>query len=85
MLSLSKYLWKCVLGIELVYSACLFYEFGLTAEKVKLHHDLLELLPFFEWGNPLRMAMTGLCLAVYAIFFGWYMVWMHNSSLEKSA
>lgn len=82
MLSLKKYLWKCVLGAEIAYAACLFYEFKLSPEKTKLHHDLLELLPFFVWGDLLRMSLTGIALAVYAVVVGWYCVWMHNSSME---
>ena len=82
MLLFSRYIWKCILGTELIYIACLFYGLTLSAEKITLHHDLLELLPFFVWGNTVRMAMTGFCLAVYAAFIGWYMVWMHNSSMK---
>lgn len=82
MLSLAKYVWKCVLGTVVVYAACIFYGVTLSGERAELHHELLGLLPFFEWGQPLGMILAGACLALYALLFGWYIVWMHNSSME---
>lgn len=82
MLSLGKYVWKCIVGTELVYFGCLLYGTTLSGERAKLHHSLLELLPLFKWGEPSHVVMTAICMALMAGLFGWYMVWMHNSSME---
>ncbi len=83
MLRFGPYVWKCLLGTEVVYVACVFYGAALSGPQRTLHRQLLELLPFFQWNQPVPMLLTAVCLAVYAAAFGAYMVWMHNSSLEK--
>jgi hypothetical protein len=48
---------------------------------MELHHSLFELLPGFVWGNVRSMALGALYLGVFAGIAGWYIAWMHNSSL----
>jgi len=81
MLSFVSYGWKCVLGTELVYTACLFYGKRLSLEAQQLHRSLFELLPGFSWEQPSSMVLTGVYLAFMAAVFSLYIVWMHNSSI----
>jgi hypothetical protein len=81
-LSLKSYGWKCVLGIELVYVACLSYgSLFLTGKAQDLHHSIFELFPGFIWGNVVSYVLIGVYFFVMAWIFAWYMVWMHNSSM----
>ncbi len=85
-LSVKKYVWKCVLGAEVVYVICLvggYLPFRTTAGTM-LHHLLFETLPGFVWGNPLSILLGAVYVFVLAWIFGSYYVWMHNSSLEKN-
>ena len=81
-LSLMKYGWKCALGIELFYAACLWYGTNLTGAAAELHHSLFELLPLFTWISVPSVLMGGLCLFLFAWVFACYMVWMLNTSQE---
>ena len=84
-LSLKSYVWKCVLGSEIVYFICLFG--GLiplrSVEATKLHHLFFEVLPGFTWINTGSVILGAVYMFIFALIFGSYMVWMHNSSLIK--
>lgn len=84
-LSLKSYVWKCVVGLEVAYFICLLggYLPWRTVAGRELHHALFETLPSFVWGNPASIILGAVYMLVFAWIFGWYMVWMHNSSLEK--
>jgi len=83
-LSLKSYGWKCVLGAEVAYAACLLG--GLlplrSARGIELHHTLFETLPGFTWLNLQSVILGAVYMLVLAWIFAWYYVWMHNSSLE---
>jgi hypothetical protein len=72
MLSTTKYASLCVLGIEVFYVLCLFYEFLLPAKRKELHRALFELLPGFVWGNILSMVWGAVFLAIAAWITGSY-------------
>lgn len=84
-LSLTSYVWKCVLGAEVVYFICLLG--GLlplrSARAIELHHTLFETLPGFSWISAGSVVLGAIYMFVFAWIFGAYMVWMHNSSLEQ--
>jgi hypothetical protein len=83
-LSLKSYGWKCVIGMEVVYVACLAYgSLFLTGNAQQLHRTFFETLPGFVWGNVLSYIVTGVYLFVMSWIFATYMVWMHNSSLVQ--
>jgi len=84
MLSLKRYGWLCVLGIEVFYVACLAYGSILSGKAQELHHSLFELLPGFSWGSVGSVILGAVYLFVFAWIFAWYIVWMHNTSLVKS-
>lgn len=85
-LSLKSYVQKCVLGAEIVYVLCLVggYLPWRTQRGIELHHTLFETLPGFTWGNFGSFIWGAILIAIIAWVFGAYMVWMHNSSLEKN-
>ena len=83
MLSLKRYRWLCVLGGEVLYALCILGGF-LPLRSVRgteLHHALLETLPGFTWINIGSVLLGAVYVFVFAWLFGWYIVWMHNSSL----
>ena len=84
-LSLTSYVWKCILGAEVIYTLCLIggYLPWRTQRGIELHHTLFETLPGLVWGNSTSILWGALVLAVFAVLFGSYMVWMHNSSLIR--
>lgn len=86
MLSLKSYVWKCILGAEIVYVLCLVG--GLlpfrSQSGIELHHQLFETLPGFTWLTFGSVIWGAIFIAVIAWIFGAYMVWMHNSSLVKN-
>lgn len=82
-LSLKSYGWKCVLGIEVFYVACLFYGGFLSGKAAALHHDLFTLIPGFNWLTTGSVIWGAIYLFIAAWIFAWYMVWMHNSSLVQ--
>jgi len=49
-LSLKKYVWKCVLGAEIAYAACLTGGFLplRSVRGLELHHALFETIPGFN-------------------------------------
>jgi len=82
-LSLKSYVWKCVLGGEMAYFVCLFggvLAFR-SAEAIRLHHLLFETLPGFTWITAGSVILGAFYVLIFALIFGSYMVWMHNSSL----
>lgn len=83
MLLLKRYGWLCVLGAEAAYLLCLVggYLPWRTAQGTALHHALFETLPGFTWGNIGSVILGAVYVFVFAWIFGWYIVWMHNSSL----
>lgn len=83
MLQLKRYGWLCVLGIEVLYVACLAYGSLLSGKAQELHHSLFELLPGFSWGSIGSVILGAVELFVFAWIFAWYIVWMHNTSLVK--
>lgn len=82
-LSLKSYVWKCVLGGEILYAFCLIggYLPWRSAEVAALHHRLFETMPGFVWGNFGSIILGAVYVFVFSLIFGSYMVWMHNSSL----
>jgi hypothetical protein len=54
-----------------------------TTRGIELHHALFETLPGFTWGSIGSMVWGAVLLALIAVIFGSYMVWMHNSSMER--
>ena len=82
MLFKIKYAGLCVLGTEIFYILCIGYGFVLSGKAMELHHNLLELIPGFGWGNSVSMVWGALYLGGVAWIFGWYIAWMHNTSLN---
>ncbi|GMU73843.1 MAG: hypothetical protein AMXMBFR44_0420 [Candidatus Campbellbacteria bacterium] len=85
-LSLSSYVWKCILGSEAVYVICLlggYVPLFRTPAAQQLHHDLFETLPGFVWGSASSILLGAVYMLVFAGIFGSYMVWMHNSSMRR--
>lgn len=80
-----SYVWKCVAGAEVAYFVCLFGEFVLSrsAAGTELHHTLFETLPGFIWLTPGSVVLGAFYMFVFAVIFGSYMVWMHNSSIQE--
>ena len=83
MLSLKSYVLKCILGGEIVYALCLLGGFisWRAPEATELHHRLFETLPGFTWISFESALLGAFYVLVFSVIFGWYMVWMHNSSL----
>jgi hypothetical protein len=86
MLALKRYRWLCVLGAEAAYVVCLLG--GLlpirTSVGIDLHHRLFETLPGFVWLNAQSVILGAIYVFAFAWVFGWYFVWMHNTSLIKT-
>jgi len=84
-LSFRSYVWKCILGAEIVYLLCLFG--GMLAIRseaaTQLHHRLFETLPGFTWLTTSSVILGAVYVFVIAMIFGLYYVWMHNSSLVR--
>ena len=83
MLSYKSYISKCILGTEIAYVLCLIggYIPWRTEAGIQLHHALFETLPGFVWGNFGSIVLGAVYIFAFALIFGVYMVWMHNSSL----
>jgi hypothetical protein len=81
MLSTTKYVALWVVGMEIFYALCLGYGSLLSQKGRELHQSLFELIPGFVWGNPVSMVWGGLYMGVFALIVGWYIAWMHNTSL----
>ncbi len=84
-LSLVSYVWKCIVGGEIVYLLCLGGAFVLdrSAKGTELHHTLFETLPGFVWISAESVILGFVYVLVFSIVFGSYMVWMHNSSIVE--
>ena len=83
-LSYFSYVWKCVAGAEVAYFLCLLGAFVLerTAAGTHVHHTLFETLPGFIWLTPASVLLGAIYMFIFAIVFGTYIVWMHNSSIK---
>ena len=81
--SYKPYALRCVLGAELVYAGCIAYGAFVKPELLPLHQNLLQLLPAYD-GTFSGMIASGLFIAVHALIFAAFMVWMNNSSLTNS-
>ncbi len=81
-----SYVKKCVLGTEIAYAICLIggYLPFRSTRGTELHHALFETLPGFTWGSFGSIIWGAILLALVAVVAGSYMVWMHNSSLERT-
>lgn len=87
MLSLKSYVLKCILGGEVTYALCIaggYLPLGRTPRAVDLHHAIFETLPGFVWGAPSAIILGAFYVLVFSSIFGSYMVWMHNSSIERT-
>ena len=84
-LSLKKYGWKCVLGMEIVYVLCLLGGFlpWRSEAGIQLHHSIFETLPGFTWISFGSFVLGAIYMFVFAWIFAGYYVWMHNTSLVK--
>lgn len=84
-LSFYSYVWKCVAGMEVAYFLCLLGAFVLdrSAKGTELHHALFETLPGFTWISVSSVMLGAAYMFLFAVVFGAYMVWMHNSSIEE--
>jgi len=84
-LSLFSYVWKCVAGSEIVYFLCILGAFVVerTEKGTELHHALFETLPGFTWISVGSVILGAVYMFVFAVIFGSYMVWMHNSSIQE--
>ena len=82
-LSLKKYGWKCVLGMEVFYITCMVYSRFLTGRAYEFHQTFFEMLPGFSWSNPIGMIGGGIYLFGFSWLFAWYYVWMFNTSQES--
>ena len=85
-LSLKKYGWKCVLGMEVIYGLCFIGGFlpWRSAAGIQLHHTIFETLPGFIWISFGSFVLGTVYMFIFAWIFASYFVWMHNSSLIKS-
>ena len=83
-LSYFSYIWKCVAGAQVAYFICLLGAFAVdrTARGEVLHHTLFETLPGFVWLTPASVLLGAVYMFLFAVVFGWYIVWMHNSSIR---
>lgn len=84
-LSLSSYVKKCVFGAEVAYVICSVGGFLplRTQRGIELHHAIFETLPGFTWLTFGSFIWGAILIAAIAGVLGAYMVWMHNSSLER--
>ena len=83
-LSTNKYAALCVLGGEVAYFLCLLGGFlpMRNSEATKLHQMLFETLPGFTWISAGSVLLGAAYIFVLAWLFGWYIAWMHNTSLK---
>jgi len=82
-LSYKPYLWRCVLGGEIIYVLCVGY--GLVAgEAAKQFHEVFfDTLPGFTWLTPGSFILGLVYVGVTSLIFGAYIVWMHNASVKS--
>lgn len=60
---------------------CLGYGLVLSAKGRELHQELFELIPGFVGGNPVSMVWGAVYMGILAWIAGWYIAWMHNTSI----
>lgn len=81
--SLTKFMWRCVLGGEIIYAACLGYGYLLDEKGAELHRALFALMPGFQWGSAASVLMGAVYVLITCAIGAAYVVWMLNSSVEK--
>lgn len=81
MLSMSRYSALCALGAEIFYLLCIPYGLLLSGKARELHAVLFEFIPGFVWGSPVSLVWGGIFLGILSWIAGWYIAWMHNTSL----
>ena len=82
MRSYKNYILKFVLGTEIFYFLCMLYGLLLSGPAVELHRTLYTVaIPGFVWGSFISIVWGAVFWAVVGGIVGWYLVWMHNSSL----
>lgn len=54
-----------------------------SSKGTELHHTLFETMPGFTWISIGSVILGSVYMLVFAIIFGAYMVWMHNSSIKE--
>lgn len=81
-----SYVLKCVIGAEVVYAICLGGAFVLdrSPKGTEMHHTMFETMPGFVWIDAPSVMLGAMYILAFAIVFGIYMVWMHNSSIKGS-
>lgn len=82
-LAYKPYLWRCILGGEIVYVLCVMYGVMINPATQGVHTALFNTLPGFTWLTPGSFVLGLLYVFVTSVVFGAYMVWMHNASVEK--
>jgi len=85
MLSTIKYSTRCVLGMEIFYALGIGYGSLLSDKGRELHQALFELIPGFVWGNVVSMLRGAVYIGILAWVVGWYVAWMHNTSVITRA
>ena len=84
-LSVVSYGGKGVLGWEVAYFGGLLGAVLVdrSSKGTELHHTLFETMPGFTWISIGSVILGFVYMLVFAIIFGAYMVWMHNSSIKE--
>jgi hypothetical protein len=82
-LSIKRYSLLCILGGEVVYTACLIYGTTLAGKVAELHHAFFELLPGFTWLSTESFIVGAITVGIWSGLGGAYIAWMHNYSLKK--
>lgn len=72
-------------GAEVAYLLCILGAFVVerTERGTEVHHTLFETLPGFTWISIGSVILGAMYMLVFAVIFGSYMVWMHNSSIKE--
>lgn len=84
-LSLKKFGWKCVLGLEIGYFFCLIGAMlpWYSVRGAELNRVMFETLPGFTWINIWSVILGAVYFFAFAWILAWFFVWMYNSSLKQ--
>mgnify|MGYP001566621141 FL=1 len=82
-LSIVKYAVLCALGGEIAYTVCMLYGRWLTGKAAELHLAIFQLFPGFTDIGFRSWLMGAVTVAVWSLFTGCFIAWMHNTSLKK--
>lgn len=82
-LAYKPYLWRCVLGGEIVYLICVAYGAVLNEATAEFHRTLFNTLPGFTWLTAGSFILGLVYVLITSLIFGAYMVWMHNASVRS--